>query len=49
MASKPSGKMFKPLPPDPNRHQHSAIAPLEFGAVLVIQGIILLFLAFRLR
>jgi hypothetical protein len=33
MASRPSGKMLNPLPPDPARHQDSALAPgnrLEF-------------------
>src|SRR5664280_3518853 len=36
MASRPSGKMLKSLPPDPARHQDSAITLLHGGDVFAI-------------
>src|SRR5450830_325632 len=37
MASRPSGKMLKPLPSDPAHHQDSALAPIAAEARIVLQ------------
>src|ERR1035437_3282011 len=39
MASRPSGKMLKSLPPDPARHQDSAITLVALDVTIVFQTI----------